>query len=215
MNKNNYIGIALNELYRIFDLLNERYFSNKLEQPVITIQKAQKRGNLGWCTTSVVWKEEEEDEQGKFEINLSAEYLKTDHYELVDTLLHEMVHYMNAIIGAKDVGRGQKHNEIFKELAEKCDLIVENGENGWAYTSCSEELKEFIDEDIKVDQEVFKYFRIAPPKKERAPRQKTIFKYTCPNCQDTIKAKKGRQIICGLCDELYIIEEEGEEDNGN
>ena len=55
MNKNNYIGIALEELYRIFDILNKEYFSEKLSFPMITIQKTKRSGNLGWFTLDKVW----------------------------------------------------------------------------------------------------------------------------------------------------------------
>ena len=56
MNQNNHIGIALEELYRIFDILNKNYYSDKLTYPMITIQKSKKGGNLGWFTLDKVWK---------------------------------------------------------------------------------------------------------------------------------------------------------------
>ena len=45
----NIIGEALDELYRVFNILNHDYYENKLPEPVITIQKARPN-NLGHFT---------------------------------------------------------------------------------------------------------------------------------------------------------------------
>ena len=37
-NNTNYISTATNEMYRWFDILNEKFFNGELEKPVITIQ---------------------------------------------------------------------------------------------------------------------------------------------------------------------------------
>lgn len=63
MNQNNYIGIALEELYRIFNILNENYFSEKLSYPMLTIQKTKRSGNLGWFTVDRVWNNKNVDDK--------------------------------------------------------------------------------------------------------------------------------------------------------
>lgn len=65
----NIIGEALTELYRIFNILNERFYENKLPEPVLTIQK-QRANNLGHFTLSQVWKNEN-TEDTKYEININ------------------------------------------------------------------------------------------------------------------------------------------------
>ena len=52
----NVIGIALDELYRIFNILNKDKFDENLPEPVITIQKT-KGTTLGHFTVDKVWKD--------------------------------------------------------------------------------------------------------------------------------------------------------------
>lgn len=52
----NVIGIALDELYRIFNILNKDKFDENLPEPVITIQKT-KGITLGHFTVDKVWKD--------------------------------------------------------------------------------------------------------------------------------------------------------------
>jgi uncharacterized protein with PIN domain/DNA-directed RNA polymerase subunit RPC12/RpoP len=206
MNKNNYIGLALEELYRIFDILNKNYYSDKLTCPMITIQKAKRGGNLGWFTLDKVWVEKELEEK-KYEINICAEYLNKDIYEIVDTLHHEMVHYANKIADIKDCN-GQIHNKKFKTLAESVGLIVEKSKKfGWGHTQCSDTFKEFINNTIKPNMEYFNYFRNVPPKEKSEPKEKTQFTYVCPQCDEKIKAKKDKNIVCGECDCSFEIKE--------
>jgi DNA-directed RNA polymerase subunit RPC12/RpoP len=205
MNQNNFIGIALDELYRIFEILNKEYYSEKLTYPMITIQKTKRSGNLGWFTLDRVW-EKKDTEDKRFEINICAEYLGRDMYDVVDTLQHEMVHYANKISDVKDCN-GQVHNKKFKTLAESVGLIVEKSKKyGYGHTTCSDQFKKFIDESIQPNIECFAYFRNVPPK-ENTPKEKTQFTYICPNCEEKIKAKADKHIICGDCQVEFIMKE--------
>lgn len=49
----NVVGMALDELYRIFDILNRDKFDGSLSEPVITIQKT-KGTTLGYFTVDKV-----------------------------------------------------------------------------------------------------------------------------------------------------------------
>lgn len=51
----NVIGTALEELYRIFAILNHDKFNDELSEPVITIQKT-KESTLGHFTSDKAWK---------------------------------------------------------------------------------------------------------------------------------------------------------------
>jgi predicted RNA-binding Zn-ribbon protein involved in translation (DUF1610 family) len=209
MNQNNKIGIATEELYRIFEILNNKYFEGKLEAPIITIQKGKKSNNLGWFSTEKIWTNKAQDNK-KHEINVSAEHLKDDVTDIVETVLHECCHYQNKVLDIKDCN-GQIHNKKFKSMAEKVGLLVERDKKvGWGYTSCSAELKQFITDTIKPNGEAFSYFRtmVLDTGKASTPREKTIFKYTCPQCGEEVKAKKDKNIICGDCKVAFKIEEE-------
>lgn len=198
MNQNNFVGIALDELYRIFEILNKTYFSDKLNYPMITIQKTKRSGNLGWFTLDQVWQKKESEEDKRYEINICAEYLSRDIYEIVGTLQHELVHYVNKISEIKDCN-GKVHNKKFKSLAEQVGLIVEKSKKyGFGYTFCSDSFKLFIDESIKPNINCFTYFRNTPMKKVSS-KEKTKFIYVCPQCEEKINAKADKNIICGDC----------------
>lgn len=206
MNQNNYIGIALEELYRIFEILNKNYYEEKLETPMITIQKAKRSGNLGWFTFDKVW-EKKDGETQKYEINICPEYLNQDAHTIVDTLQHESVHYLNRTLGIKDCN-GKVHNKKFKELAEKMGLIVTKSKQcGFGHTSCSDEFKKFIDEDIKPNMDAFSYFRSLPNKEPKPQREKKTFKYVCPECKKVVKAEPDMNVVCGQCEVEFVIED--------
>jgi hypothetical protein len=205
MNQNNFIGIALDELYRIFDILNKQYFSNKLPYPMITIQKTKRSGNLGWFSLDKVWANKNTEDR-KHEINICAEYLNGEAYDIVDTLQHETVHYANKMLDIKDCN-GQVHNKKFKNLAEQVGLIVEKSKKyGYGHTGCSDEFKEFIDETIKPNMNCFAYFRNVPPNEKKVTSEKKTFKYICPICGAEVKAKKDKNIVCGECETQFKME---------
>ena len=205
MNENNFIGKALDELYRIFDILNKHYYESKLPYPMITIQKTKRTGNLGWFTLDKVWANQNTEDR-RYEINICAEYLNGEIYQIVDTLQHETVHYVNKVADIKDCN-GQVHNKKFKRLAEQVGLIVEKSKKyGFGHTSCSDEFKEFIDEVIKPDMKAFEYFRNVPVKEKKVAKEKKTFKYVCPVCAAEVKAKKDKNIVCGECECQFEIE---------
>lgn len=208
MNQNNFVGIALDELYRIFEILNKQYFSDKLPHPMITIQKAKRSGNMGWFTVNKLW-QKKNDEDKKHEINICAEYLNGEIYDIIDTLQHELVHYANQIAEIKDCN-GQVHNKKFKLLAEQVGLTVEKSKKyGFGHTRPSDEFKIFIDETIKPDMECFKYFRnlVLQEKPIRSPREKKTFTYICPKCEEKIRAKADKNVICGECNCEFEMQE--------
>lgn len=205
----NIIGLALDELYRIFNILNRDYYGGELPEPALTIQKTR-ANNLGHFTLDKVWKrkdEEDNEELSRYEININPMNLNRSIEEIICTLQHEMVHYSNTISEIKDCN-GQIHNKKFKELAENVGLICEKSKKyGWGTTACSEAFKTYIEENIKPDESVFEYFRSGSNPKERKPREKKTFKYRCPSCGLIAKAEPGKRIKCEECNMLLSIEE--------
>lgn len=196
---NNVIGIALDEFYRIFEILNRKYYDGKLPEPVLTIQKGRSN-NLGWFILNKVWKNKSDEQSAKYEINITAGNLNRNIVDIVGTLHHEMVHYMNKISEIKDCS-GQRHNKKFKDMAERVGLICEKSNTyGWGFTECSDDLKTFILDVVNPNTEVFDYFRqengLKSPKK---PVRKNLFKYVCPKCNMKVKAEEDKNIVCGDC----------------
>lgn len=213
----NVIGIALEELYRIFGILNRDKFDGSLTEPVITIQKTRGR-TLGHFTLSKVWVDKndvESEEKSCYEINIDPRWFNSrTPAEIAETLLHEMCHYHNKFNDIKDCS-GNVHNKKFKSSAERVGLVVEKGKSvGYGYTSLSDELKAYVENVVKPDDKAFEYFRAAPVKVGGTgrTRKKTQFKYTCPNCGQEVKGKRDVTIKCGHCDVVMEMEDVESED---
>ena len=217
----NVIGIALEELYRIFNILNCDKFDGELSEPVITIQKTRGRA-LGHFTLNKVWKDkgdEESEDNSYYEINVDPRWFNSrTPADIAETLLHEMCHYHNKVNDIKDCS-GNIHNKKFKKSAENVGLIVEKGKSvGWGYTSMSDELKTYMDEVVKPNDKAFEYFRTGVVKSsgtgngdgdgEGKTRKKNAYKYTCPSCGQEVKGKRDMTIKCGICDVVMKMEDE-------
>ena len=212
----NVIGAALEELYRIFNILNNDKFNGELPEPVITIQKTKGR-TLGHFTLDRTWRDknnEESDETSYYEINIDPRWFNSrTPADVAETLLHEMCHYHNKVNDIKDCS-GNVHNKKFKKSAENVGLVVEKGKSvGWGYTSMSDELKIYMEEVVKPNDKAFEYFRTAPMKAAgTGTKKKNVFKYTCPECGAEVKGKRDMIVKCGLCDLIMEMEDIDSED---
>ena len=94
-------------LNKIFDLLNAEYFENELSRPTITIQSTPKAyGHFSlkddtWVSTI----------GNSHEINIGAETLARPIEEVIATLLHEMVHYLNYKNGIQDCSASRRQRK--------------------------------------------------------------------------------------------------------
>lgn len=153
---------AVRELERVFDFFNKKFTNSTLPTNVlITIQSRGRRKNsLGWFSPSQ-WSSEGEKYS---EINISAETLSQGGvYELVDTLLHEMVHLKNHQEEIEDVSKDGYHNKKFKEQAEKFGLVVDKSNYyGYNVTILSEDTKKIVDL-LDIDRSVFNTVRVEKP----------------------------------------------------
>lgn len=134
--------------------------------------------------------------------------------DITETLLHDMVHYFNKINDVKDCS-GNVHNNKFKTAAESVGLVVKREKSiGWGYTLLTDELKEYIDTQVRPKDSVFEYFRagVIKPDTKKKKRRKSLFKYECPQCGIIAKAKKDVKIMCGDCNCLMDIEENFDND---
>ncbi len=133
---------------KLYDKLNDHYFSGQLDRPVITIQSSSR--SYGHYTLYDAWSVKGE---GYREINIAAGTLNRAIEYTVCTLLHEMVHqYNHEVLNVQDTSRGGTyHNKFFRQAAETHGLIVERSDKyGWSVTSPSDGLLEWIlDNDVQ------------------------------------------------------------------
>lgn len=206
--KRNELVETLNELHRIFGILNDNFFNGELEQPVITIQKSRST-NLGHFTLSKIW-ENVDTKELKYEININPIHLDRPVEEIVGTLLHEAIHYYHKVNDIKDA-TNNVHNKKFKNKAEELGFIVERSKKyGYGHTTLSPELKDYIDNEIQPRPECFMYFMNIPmaEEKEAKTTTKKTFKYICEKCGMEVKAKPEMNILCGNCQITLEMEED-------
>ena len=206
------IQSAIDELQRMFRLLNKTYFNDELERPVITILTDITSGAYGWISVNKVWSSK--DESWFREINLCAEYLNRPVELVITTLMHEMCHLWNIQRGIQDTSRsGTYHNQRFKEVAEARGLVVEkDAKYGYCVTKPSPEFTELVKKHCRAGcfkLERMKTYRDGTPKVTTTGsdgREKTVTrtkqssrKYICPECGLTVRATKEVNILCGDC----------------
>ena len=190
------------------------YFSKSLfngslndENTIITIQSKGKTNSYGWCTVDSAWYKgkdftEEEDCLQYYEINISAEHLSRNFYNITETLLHEMVHLDNILHRIVDCNRKQNHNENFKIGAERIGLIVEKVKQyGYANTTLGDKLKESVDKFILDKNIDVKIFDIARKDKiiKKVIRNNTKVKMICLGCRNVITCDDELNVTCKDC----------------
>ncbi len=195
-------------LEKLFRTLNERYFDNTIEEPIITIQSTPRA--YGHITVAKAWRKGNGDL--RHELNIAAGTLDRPIEEIVATLLHEMVHLINLQNGVKDCSRGGTyHNRKFKAAAEACDLRIDYDPRiGWSVTSPTEALIDFIISegwaDIRMSREDGCIARTPgrgspdrTPTTPTTPKKSSTRKYICPDCKMSVRATREVNIICGDC----------------
>lgn len=205
------LGEVISKLENLFSVFNEHFYEGQLEKPVIMVSPdITSCGAFGWCTSWKAWKESDQaaEDEGFYEINLTAEYLKRPFDEICETLLHEMVHLFNLYADVQDTSRsGTYHNKRFKDEAEKRGLVItKSPKYGWALTSLNEEGKQMIGQ---LDADQFGFFRqpIPPTLKKKKGQGSSSRKYVCPGCGCIIRATKEVHVVCGDCDMDFEIQE--------
>lgn len=119
---------AVGQLEKMYNTINADLFGSELPTPIITVQS--KPGTYGHCSCAKVWRNKDTEQ---YEMNIAAEALDVEIEEVLDTLIHEMVHLYCRENGIQEVSRGGKyHNGKFKALAEGKGLVCyKAGQYGW------------------------------------------------------------------------------------
>lgn len=199
----------LERLENAFYSFNEKLFDGKLPKPIITLQRDTEKAK-GWYTKWKAWKLTdwtEDDERGFYEINICPDYTNRPCMEVLETLVHEMVHMFCNENDISDTSKkGTYHNKRFKEQAEKHGLTTFESEKHGYLTDG------FNDVGLKVAAEVakelhFDFWRYQPPKAKATKKPKTMFKYVCPKCGAKVWSNKRVNVKCGDC-ELTMTDEE-------
>ncbi len=142
----NTIGDIITCLHNSFDYLNKELKAD-LPDPYFTlIPNRGKTSYLGWFYRGK-WKE---GKSNKNEINICPDALKRSLEEVLETVLHEMVHYANYVKDVTDCNANQYHNKFFKAKAEQFGLVVQKVRNrGYAHTALGDSAIKMVKDYLK------------------------------------------------------------------
>lgn len=191
-------------LGKLYDYFNDQLFNGEFVRPVITVQTDEKNCAYGWFTLKKVWKESEDD--GEYEINMSAQFLSRSANEIAGTLLHEICHQYAKVNNLKDCSRGGTyHNKIFKRIAEQHGLEVECVPKiGYSVTRLTAGTQELLSVFLEL-RPMNLIYREAPHKGQRVKTSSTR-KYMCPCCGNSVRATKEVNIMCADCNEYMSVQ---------
>jgi hypothetical protein len=196
--------MAIDELHKIFTFLNLEIFNNILPEPAITIQSKGKRNALGWCSKNPIWVDSENKEQ-KYEINICAENANMKTTDIVEVMLHEMVHLYGDIHEIKTTSRnGSFHNKNYRDLALQFGLnVAKTKQYGYSETMLCEETIILVN-NANFNQDAFILARIND--EGNISKKKGSIKHVCPDCGNKARTTKEIPLICGKCMEQMDME---------
>lgn len=200
-----------NQLEKMFRLLNQDFFNNELETPIITVVPSSR--SYAHYTPWDAWQSKDTFRR---EINIASGTLDRPLEEICASLLHELVHmYNDTILNRQDCSRsGTYHSKVFKEQAEAHGLICHRTEKyGWSRTTPSDVLLEWLllhDElrEIEMCRVNPGYAAVGigthasnsvPGFITTATTRQHNFRYQCPCCQAIARSGKPIRLICGDC----------------
>jgi hypothetical protein len=205
MTKNNekkvLIEAAMSELHRVYRFLNENLFNGELVTPAIVIESKGKRSAYGWCSVEKIWTDAE-SEKSTYELGIASEYLNRPYTDVMQTLLHEMIHVYCAMNNIKETSRNYTyHNKKFKQQAELHGMEYPyeqpDSKIGFSAIVLKPETKALI-EQLEVDAEAFKMARMNfDGTKEK--KKSNSYKYACSCCGTSVRATKEVKLVCGEC----------------
>lgn len=162
----------MQELYRTYDHFNKYFASGELPRPVILIQSANRRKFMGWFSADS-WMLKDE---AKCEITIASEALIHGYKETIDTMLHEMAHLANFYKHKKvvDCSDQQRHNKIFKVMAESFGLIVTKSTRfGFGHTKLGDKAHAAI-HLLKPKEELYELYRNMKPKEDKEKKESNL-----------------------------------------
>lgn len=202
---------AVGQLEKMYNAINTDLWNGELPTPIITVQS--KPGTYGHCTVAKVWRKKDD---ATYEMNIAAEALDLNIEEVLDTIIHEMVHLYCRENQIQEVSRGGSyHNGRFKKIAEAHLLTCYRTEKyGWNTTGAGNlRLIEYALSkgwnEIKIAREGS--FRLggrvpglpgARPSGQRRPS--STRKLLCPCCGNSVRATKDVRILCMDCEKQMV-----------
>jgi predicted SprT family Zn-dependent metalloprotease len=194
-----------------YNTFNEKLFQNELPQCLVTLNR---RTNAYGYFRPQVFTENSDPLNFIAEISLNPDYLSEPIKKTLSTLVHEMVHLWCDYMGY--VSRKGFHSKEWGNKMLEIGLQPINVKTGEKAISGSKMTNEIIEGDLfdtvcdKLLKEItFDLVNLPVTKKEKKEREKTKFKYFCPECDMEFTGKRELNVLCGNCDGVkFVMEEE-------
>jgi SprT-like family len=209
--QNEFTKAQFSAVQNIYDYFNKAMFEGKLNNCLLNFSRMSK--SYGFFAPNR-WGVLESKEM-VHEISLNPDHLTRDPKAVISTLVHEMVHLWQQDFGKPSAGY---HN---KEWAQKMKVVglypSSTGAEGGKETgkNCSHYIIEGGLYDVLYNEmpKDYLYPLVASPfekaaQAKKASKNKT--KYACPSCQTNIWGKPNLKVTCSDCDELFVSNESGE-----
>lgn len=200
----------VNQLEKMFRMLNADMFGGELDTPIITVIPTARA--YAHYSVSPIWKA---GEASRHEINIAAATLDRPLENIAASLVHEMCHFYNdTVLHVQDTSRRSTyHNKAFKQTAEAHGLVCRKDERyGWAITEPGEALidwlllhDEFNEIEIcRANPIPTAYGLGANAANGGAGTAPTgtvnhNYRYQCPKCGAIARSGKPIKLICGDC----------------
>ena len=223
-------------LVKIVDAEAKRIKTVPITPIVVTIQTKGQKKNCAGMWTPGMWTQQD-IETGEFiqnvnELNISAEHLLDDRYEVMKYIQHEDMHRECYDNGIKDVAGGGRHNGKFigddgqRAKARFLNPVPctcgPDGKNlhGTTHLEVTPEFKTFVDDVLKPDWTVFDMARKTLERGEQKPSANVSLKCRCKGTKEEpasavmprnaalTRLKRDGRVLppCDHCGEEFIIQ---------
>ena len=190
---------ALMETYKT---LNRELFQNVLPENITIVQNHNKPREDATSYSSVKEKWTHETGARSYELNIYSDFLHRDAAEVAESVLHEMIHIKNLMLGIKDTTRrGTYHNVTFKNAMAAVGYVMDDEpcKDGFTKGVPNDELRELLEECAP-------HITMTRDKEEKPaskPRKRAT-RYVCPQCGSKCQSNdESLNIICGDCNIAY------------
>lgn len=205
------VNRATSALSKMFNVLNEVCFENKLSKANVTCEKVKGAYGAFWVRKQYhIY----HSDDWAWKIAINPQHFNLPIEELVAVLLHEMCHQYAAENNIQDCSRGGTyHNQRYRDIALSTGLLTceKVDKYGWTDTRANDKLLELC---IEREWTEFQFIEgnslslggfggtvstgetvsTTPGK----PKQSTR-KHACPCCGAIARTTKDIPLICGLC----------------
>ncbi|AXK51161.1 SprT-like domain-containing protein [Spiroplasma alleghenense] len=198
----------LNEIYIAYDFLNHKLFNNELKKIQITIASFNQKTRSN--KTVLAHFNPRKSWEGDFnEIVLYDSVFTGNFNDILQTLVHEMVHQYCFENGIKDTEANGRHNKNFRQQAEIVGLTVNKPlTKNQGYTTSLSGALESVFRVIPLNHRVIEDFiginnfkKLNKKNKEIKETIKPVnFKYQCSGCEIEFRSKKDMNLNCADCD---------------